>query len=77
MLSIWDPLGERQATRRHRTADPFWQLMSFDPFRDAQRQLEQSTGFFRDDSCQIVNDANSFGVNLDVRQYKPEEVKVR
>lgn len=38
--------------------------------------LQEMLARLRDESCTVIDDKNKFGVQLDVRQFKPEEVDV-
>lgn len=83
MLSMYDPLfaPTRRFERRHDIC-PFgdFGMMPRSFYNEMARMGEMERevmGRLRDEGCSIIDDKDKFGVQLDVRSFKPEEIEVR
>lgn len=89
MLNPWDPFYAAPQRHPRRHWEPMWELAprgffgspfggnAYDDMMRMARMEDQMLQQLRDTSCQVVNDQDKFGVQLDVRQYRPDEVEVR
>ena len=82
MLSLYDPFfaPARRLERRDEICPFGFGMMPRAFFNEMARMGEMEREVMarlRDSGCSIVDDKDKFGVQLDVRAFKPEEVEVR
>lgn len=83
MLSMYDPFSApMRRFERHHNLWPFggFDMMPRTFYNEMARMGEMEREVMarlRDEGCSIVDDKDKFGVQLDMRAFKPEEVEVR